>query len=603
MAQPAENMVNAQVEQWINNFDKALSNQDIPGVVALFDDDCYWRDFLTFTWNLDTSEGPDAIHAMLTSTLSSTQPTNWQLEGDASSTDGVTEGWITFDTATSRGRGHVRLKGDKCWTLLTTMLELKGHEEKNDKHGTREMGVEHGSFPGRKNWLENKEQEEKELGYDVQPYCLVIGGGQGGIGLGARLKRHGVPTIIIEKNERPGDSWRKRYRSLCLHDPVWYDHLPYLPFPDHWPVFSPKDKIGDWLEMYTKVMELNYWTETEALSASYDESKKEWQVIVKRNGKELTLRPKQVILATGMSGIPNMPDIEGAESFQGTLCHSSAHKGSEGWQGKKCVVIGSNNSAHDICADLYENGADVTMLQRSSTHIAKSDTLMDLALGGLYSKAAVDSGVTTDMADLIFASLPYKILHTLQIPVYEEMAKRDAEMYKGLEKAGFLLDFGEDGSGLFVKYLRRGSGYYIDVGASQLIIDGKIKLKSGVNVERINKNSITLDDGSELEADLIICATGYGSMNGWAARIISQEVADKVGKCWGLGSDTKKDPGPWEGELRNMWKPTQQEGLWFHGGNLHQSRHYSLYLALQIKARMEGIDTPVYNLKTVHHVS
>ena len=603
MAQPAENMVNAQVEQWINNFDKALSNQDIPGVVALFDDDCYWRDFLTFTWNLDTSEGPDAIHAMLTSTLSSTQPTNWQLEGDASSADGVTEGWITFDTATSRGRGHVRLKGDKCWTLLTTMLELKGHEEKNDKHGTREMGVEHGSFPGRKNWLENKEQEEKELGYDVQPYCLVIGGGQGGIGLGARLKRHGVPTIIIEKNERPGDSWRKRYRSLCLHDPVWYDHLPYLPFPDHWPVFSPKDKIGDWLEMYTKVMELNYWTETEALSASYDESKKEWQVIVKRNGKELTLRPKQVILATGMSGIPNMPDIEGAESFQGTLCHSSAHKGSEGWQGKKCVVIGSNNSAHDICADLYENGADVTMLQRSSTHIAKSDTLMDLALGGLYSKAAVDSGVTTDMADLIFASLPYKILHTLQIPVYEEMAKRDAEMYKGLEKAGFLLDFGEDGSGLFVKYLRRGSGYYIDVGASQLIIDGKIKLKSGVNVERINKNSITLDDGFELEADLIICATGYGSMNGWAARIISQEVADKVGKCWGLGSDTKKDPGPWEGELRNMWKPTQQEGLWFHGGNLHQSRHYSLYLALQIKARMEGLDTPVYNLKTVHHTS
>ena len=603
MAAPAENMVNAQLEQWINNFDKALGSGDIPAAVALFDDDCYWRDFLTFTWNLDTSEGPDAIRAMLDSTLSGTRPSNWQLEGDASSADGITEGWITFETATSRGRGHVRLKGDKCWTLLTTMLELKGHEEKNDKHGTREMGVEHGSFPGRKNWLENKQQEERELGYDTQPYCLVIGGGQGGIGLGARLKRQGVPTIIIEKNERPGDSWRKRYRSLCLHDPVWYDHLPYLPFPDHWPVFSPKDKIGDWLEMYTKVMELNYWTETEALNVRYDDAKKEWEVEVNRDGKKLTLRPKQLVLATGMSGIPNMPKIEGAESFQGTLCHSSAHKGGEVWQGKKCVVIGSNNSAHDISADLHENGADVTMLQRSSTHIARSDTLMELALGGLYSKEAVENGVTTEMADLIFASLPYKILHTLQIPVYEEMAKRDADMYKGLEKAGFMLDFGEDGSGLFVKYLRRGSGYYIDVGASQLIIDGKIKLKSGVNVERINKNSITLDDGSELEADLIVCATGYGSMNGWAATLISQKVADKVGKCWGLGSDTKKDPGPWEGELRNMWKPTQQEALWFHGGNLHQSRHYSLYLALQIKARMEGIETPVYNLKTVHHTS
>ncbi len=603
MAATAENMVNAQIEQWLGIFERALSEGNIDAVASMFDEDCYWRDFLTFTWNLDTSEGQDSIRAMLGSTLDHTKPSNWQLEGDASAADGVTEGWVSFETAVARGRGHVRLKGDKCWTLLTTMLELKNYEEKSDKHGTRELGVEHGAFSDRKSWLERKQQEEAELGYERQPYCLVIGGGQGGIGLGARLKRQGVPTIILEKNERPGDSWRKRYRSLCLHDPVWYDHLPYLPFPDHWPVFSPKDKIGDWLEMYTKVMDLNYWTQSEALSAKYDEKKQEWEVVVDRNGEQVTLRPKQLVLATGMSGIPNMPDIPGADKFKGTLSHSSKHRSGDAWKGKKCVVIGSNNSAHDICADLWESGADVTMLQRSSTHIAKSSTLMELALGGLYSKEAVDAGVTTDTADLIFASLPYKILHTLQKPVYDEMAKRDAEMYKGLEKAGFLLDFGEDGSGLFVKYLRRGSGYYIDVGASQLIIDGKIKLKSGVNVTGINDNSISLDDGSELPADLIICATGYGSMNGWAAKIISQETADKVGKCWGLGSDTTKDPGPWEGELRNMWKPTQQEALWFHGGNLHQSRHYSLYLALQIKARMENINTPVYKLKDVHHLS
>lgn len=603
MAAPAENMVNAQVEQWLGKFEQALVKGDIETVASMFDEDCYWRDFLTFTWNLDTSEGQDSIRAMLDSTLDQAKPSNWQLEGDASAADGITEGWVSFDTAVSRGRGHVRLKGDKCWTLLTTMLELKDHEEKNDKHGTRELGVEHGAFSDRKNWLERKQQEEAELGYDRQPYCLVIGGGQGGIGLGARLKRQGVPTIILEKNEHAGDSWRKRYRSLCLHDPVWYDHLPYLPFPDHWPVFSPKDKIGDWLEMYTKIMELNYWTQSEALSAKYDDKKQEWEVVVDRNGEQLTLRPQQLVLATGMSGIPNMPEIPGADKFKGTLCHSSQHSGGVAWKDKKCVVVGSNNSAHDICADLWESGADVTMLQRSSTHIAKSSTLMELALGGLYSKEAVEAGVTTDTADLIFASLPYKILPTLQKPVYDQMAERDAEMYKGLEKAGFLLDFGEDGSGLFVKYLRRGSGYYIDVGASQLIIDGKIKLKSGVNVTGINENSISLDDGTELPADLIICATGYGSMNGWAAKIISQETADKVGKCWGLGSDTTKDPGPWEGELRNMWKPTQQEALWFHGGNLHQSRHYSLYLALQIKARMEGIDTPVYNMKDVHHMS
>jgi putative flavoprotein involved in K+ transport len=228
---------------------------------------------------------------------------------------------------------------------------------------------------------------------------------------------------------------------------------------------------------------------------------------------------------------------------------------------------------------------------------------MELGLSSLYSEAALAAGITTDTADLIFASIPYKILHTFQIPIYEEMARRDAAFYERLANAGFMLDWGEDGSGLFMKYLRRGSGYYIDVGASDLIADGKIKLKSGVTIEQIKAHSVVLSDGTELPADLIVYATGYGSMNGWAARIISPEVADKVGKCWGLGSGTRKDPGPWEGELRNMWKPTQQSALWFHGGNLHQSRHYSQFLALQLKARMEGIPTPVYGMGEVHHLA
>ena len=266
-------------------------------------------------------------------------------------------------------------------------------------------------------------------------------------------------------------------------------------------------------------------------------------------------------------------------------------------------MIGSNNSAHDICADFWEHGADVTMVQRSSTHIAKSESLMELALGGLYSEEAVQNGMTTNKADMTFASVPYAIMAGFHIPVYAEMKRRDAEFYERLRKAGFMLDFGDDESGLFMKYLRRGSGYYIDVGASDLVAEGKIKLKSGVDIERITETGVKFVDGTELRADIIVYATGYSSMNGWAAKLISREVADKVGRCWGLGSSTKKDPGPWEGELRNMWKPTQQEALWFHGGNLHQSRHYSQFLALQLKAREVGIPTPVYGLPEVHHKS
>ncbi|MGH3336738.1 MAG: NAD(P)/FAD-dependent oxidoreductase, partial [Nocardioides sp.] len=196
---------------------------------------------------------------------------------------------------------------------------------------------------------------------------------------------------------------------------------------------------------------------------------------------------------------------------------------------------------------------------------------------------------------------PYRIMHTFQKPGMDRMREIDADFYAALEKAGFMLDYGVDGSGLFMKYLRRGSGYYIDVGSADLVADGEVRLVRG-QVHHLTEDAVVLEDGTELPADLVVYATGYGPMNGWAADLISQDVADKVGKVWGLGSDTAKDPGPWEGEQRNMWKPTQQEALWFHGGNLHQSRHYSLYLALQLKARLEGIPTPVYGLQEVHHL-
>ena len=589
---------------WLQAFGAALASDQPAQASALFDTDSYWRDLVAFTWNIRTQEGPAAIADMLAARAADTAASNFALEGEATEADGVIDAWFTFETRVARGRGHLRLKatpaGDRAWTLLTTMTELKGFEEKK---GTRRIaGAEHGVHKHRKSWAELRQEEQARLGYEEQPYVVIIGGGQGGIMLAARLRRLGVPAIVVEKNERPGDSWRKRYKSLCLHDPVWYDHLPYLPFPDDWPVFAPKDKIGDWLEMYTRVMEINYWGSTTAKKARFDEARGEWEVIVDRAGQEVVLRPKQLVFALGVSGYPNVPKIEGAETFLGEQHHSSKHPGPDACKGKKVVVLGSNNSAHDICAALWENDVDVTMIQRSSTHIAPSQSLMELALGGLYSEQAVASGIDHHKADLIFASVPYKIMHTFHIPVYEEMKKRDADLYSRLEKAGFMLDFGDDGSGLFMKYLRRGSGYYIDVGASELVANGSVKLRSGVNIARIQPKSVVLSDGSELEADVIVYATGYGSMNHWLADLVSPEVADRVGKVWGLGSSTTKDPGPWEGELRNMWKPTNQPQLWIHGGNLHQSRHYSQFLSLQLKARYEGLDTPVYGQAAVHHL-
>jgi len=586
---------------WLADFERALTARDLDAAAGLFVDDCFWRDLVAFTWNIVTVEGPEGVRHMLGQTLDRVKPSDFAVADELGAAAVDSESWIKFETSVGRGIGHLRLRDDKAWTLLTTLDELKGHEE--PKSDRRPKGVEHGAVPDRQTWLEQRRREAQELGYGTQPYVVIVGGGQGGIALGARLRQLGVPTIIVDRNPNPGDAWRNRYKSLTLHDPVWYDHLPYIDFPPNWPVFSPKDKIADWLEMYTSVMELNYWSSTECKSASYDETAKEWTVVVERDGVEMTLRPKQLVLATGMSGKPKVPNFEGMDVFAGEQHHSSKHPGPDAYRGKKAVVIGSNNSAHDICAALWEVGADVTMVQRSTTHVSRSDSLMELGLGSLYSESAVAAGMTTQKADLTFASVPYRILHMFQIPVYDAIRERDADFYARLENAGFMLDFGDDNSGLFMKYLRRGSGYYIDVGASDLVANGDIKLESGVDVVRLTQKAVVLSNGKALPADLVVYATGYGSMNGWAADLISPEVAAKVGKCWGLGSNTTNDPGPWEGELRNMWKPTQQEALWFHGGNLHQSRHYSLYLALQLKARMEGIPTPVYGLQKVHHAS
>ncbi|MEN3793488.1 NAD(P)/FAD-dependent oxidoreductase [Fulvimarina sp. MAC3] len=590
--------IRRKTEAWFADFEKTLAAGDAEAAASMFAATSFWRDLVTFTWNIKTVENPAGVKDMLLATLDRVRPKNFQLSDEPSEDGGVITAWFTFETDIARGEGLARLQDGKAWTFLTAMTELKGYEENRGK--ARPLGAVHGHDSDKLNMRQRIDQEKKTLGYETQPHVVIVGGGQGGIALGARLRQLGVPAIILERRDRPGDSWRNRYKSLCLHDPVWYDHLPYLKFPENWPVFAPKDKIGDWLEFYTRVMELNYWEKSEAVSAHYDEAKGEWVVEVNRNGESVTLRPKELVFATGMSGKANRPKLPGEEKFKGEVQHSSQHPGPDAYADKKVVVVGSNNSAFDICSALHDVGADVTMVQRSSTHIIQSDKLMEYGLGDLYSERAVESGVDTHKADMIFASLPYRILHQFQKPVYDKVKELDKDFYDGLEKAGFKLDWGDDGSGLFMKYLRRGSGYYIDIGAAQLIIDGKVKLASG-QVKEFTETGIKLEDGTELPADLVVFATGYGSMNGWVEDLIDRDTALKIGKVWGLGSDTTKDPGPWEGEQRNMWKPTQVEHLWMHGGNLHQSRHYSLYLALQLKARYEGIPTPVYGLQEVHH--
>jgi cation diffusion facilitator CzcD-associated flavoprotein CzcO len=585
VASPAPSPARDAAGRWLADFGHALEARDAAAIEGLFLADGWWRDLLAFTWDLRTFHGAEAIAGAFDATLDSARPSGFVLtEGkepvlvEVDETTRWVQAFFDFETAVARGSGFFRVMPDangswKGWTVLTTVDELKGFEEPLGPR--RAKGVSHGEHRARLSWLERREQEGEFT--DSDPQVLVVGAGQGGLTVAARLGQLGLATLIVERNPRVGDNWRNRYRSLVLHDPVWYDHMPYLPFPAHWPVFTPKDKLADWFEAYVAAMELNVWTGTEFLGGEFDDTSRQWTVRVRRaDGTERILHPHHVVLATGMSGVPNIPTIPGLDHFTGTVSHSSAHPGGAEFAGRKAIVVGCCNSGHDIAQDFYEQGADVTMVQRSSTYVMSSENGIAVLFAGVYE----EGGPPVEDADMMFASLPYPLVGELHKGATKTLAEMDADLLAGLEKAGFKLDFGDDGTGLFMKYLTRGGGYYIDVGASRLIADGKIKIKQGVEIERFTRDGVVFSDGSSLPADVVVLATGYQNMRESARRLLGDKVADRCRPVWGLDD---------EGELRTIWRRSGHDRLWFMGGNLQQARTYSKFLALQIKADEEGL--------------
>lgn len=394
-----------------------------------------------------------------------------------------------------------------------------------------------------------------------------------------------VRALIVDSNANVGDNWRQRYHQLVLHDPVWYDHLPYMPFPDWWPVFTPKDKLGDFFESYAKLLELNVWMRSTVDGGAWDEGAGRWTVTVRRAQPDgtvetRTLRPRHIIQATGHSGKPHLPPIPGMDAFAGDfLGHSSAFPGArpEGGAGKKkAIVVGACNSSHDICQDYFENGYEVTMVQRSSTCVVSSQSICRINLGGAYE----EGGPPTEDADLAAWATPAEVLKAVHREYTETQQARDGAMLEGLRKAGFVADKGPDDCGMYMKYLQRGGGYYIDVGAAQLIIDGKIKVKQGQEITEVLPRGLRFADGSELEADEVVFATGYQNMRTQARVIFGDKVADRLRDIWGFDEN---------GEMRALWRDSGHPGFWFHGGNLSVCRYWSRILALQIKAQLEGL--------------
>lgn len=574
------------VESWLTKFGTALEEKRYAAVAAMIHPDGYWRDLLTFEWLFKVLHGPGEVEAWLCRAFDPKPARNFRLDSDPSigalgEHPQTLEFFFRFDTAVASGRGYARLVPDsaspanvKVYTFLTAMQELKGFPEKRGKNRPHDdLRV---ASAQTENWLDRRRAAGRFE--DKDPEVVVIGGGQSGLMMAARLGQLGVDTLVVEKTEQIGDVWRNRYHSLQLHNEICMNHFAYLPFPDTWPVFIPKDKLADWLAFYVDAMELNVWTKTTFLDGEYNGSDRHWTVRLRMSDASVReMRPRHIVLAAGVSGIPSIPRIEGADDFAGPVLHSSSPTDELDVKGKAVLVVGAGTSAHDLAQNLYFRGANVTMLQRSSI------TVVSLYPSSVrpYELYRQNDGVRPiEDTDLIAGSVPYPLFARLQRAVSHQMAEDDKELLDGLRKVGFLLDNGEDDTGYFLKLLRYQAGYYLNIGASDLIVAGKIKLKPGVDIKRLSARKVAFTDGSTLDIDIVLLATGYKPLQEAVRAMLGDAVADRVGPIWGIGED---------GELNNMYGQTAQPGFYVTGGGLPGARAYSRYTALLIKADLEGL--------------
>jgi len=569
---------------WLAAFEAALSARDAARIGTLLHEDCHWRDVLAFTWHITPVAGRATVAARLAAEQARTAARGFHLPPGRKPPRNVRRVGIEcidaifeFETAEGRGAGIVRLSpssdgGDdlQAWHLSTTLQELRGHAEKTGSN--RPTGAAYSRNFGGDNWADVRRKAQAYE--DREPTVLVIGGAQAGLSVAARLNQLGVDTLVVEKWDRIGDSWRKRYHSLALHNSIHLNHLPYMEFPPTWPKYIPKDMLGNWFEFYADAMEINCWTGTEFVGGTWDEQAKCWTARLKRSdGTERVVRPRHLVFANGVSSYPLIPDLPGLKDFKGAVIHSEGFDSGAGWEGKNALIMGTGSSANDIALDLHSHGVNTTLVQRGSTTVVSIDPSARL------NEAIFDEGPPLEDCDLVVASAAPPLTIKGYKMVVQRMVELDKDLIEGLKRIGFKHDIGEDETGHQMKYFRRGGGYNLDAGSSALMIKGEIGLLQYDLIERFVAGGALLKDGSTVPADLIVLATGYYPQKELVHRALGEEVAERIGPVWGIGPD---------GELNNMYKRTPQQGAWFIAGGLAQCRINSRFLALQIKAMELG---------------
>ncbi|NRI69865.1 NAD(P)/FAD-dependent oxidoreductase [Rhodococcus sp. MS16] len=564
------------VREWLSAFEELLSAQDFPRLPELFVDDSHWRDMGAFTWDLGNVSGLATIEKLMRASVGDVKPSNFELSKGRTAPTRVTrsgrevvEAFISFTTTVGYGTGMVRLvdtkNGLKAWMLLTRLEGIVGAEKR------RPAGAGFDRTSGQ-TWHDVRRERSSYI--DRDPEVVVVGGGHHGLFSAVNLQELGVDVLVVDRFPRAGDNWRTRYASLALHNATEMVHFPGLPFPDTYPQFMPKDLLADWIETYVEAMQLNYWSSTEFVSGEYHEASGRWQVVLRlADGAERTMRPRHVVMATGgVGGRPFRPELPGLDSFKGDTLHTKEFGSGAAYAGQHVLVVGVGTSGHDTARELHLRGAQVAMLQRSPVTVVGIETA-DLC----YPPAYFDGTPLVEADFMSMAGWAYPVLKDGLRKLGQMCLDRDRELLDALERAG--LRIREPENGYLWQVYESFSGYYINVGASELIISGDIRVHQAEGVKSFVEDGLAFNDGTVEKFDAVILATGYMNQRYETEALFGSEIADKVGDIGGFDE---------VGELGNTYKPTAQPGLWFTSSGFASGRHLAPSMAAMIKGALDG---------------
>ncbi|PNS16688.1 hypothetical protein CAC42_4652 [Sphaceloma murrayae] len=555
-----------------------LSGETVARLATLSEDDltecAVWRDFLSLTDYFRTLSSAKTIgnsysklaaerHAgefkpleKYNSTIRLGNTVSWIDIGFAFKTHGKLTGNNAGVASVVPDRGHPL--GWKIWMLRTWLENFEGHGHPDEYQPSFQNGVP----------LQGARSHTEHPTYDA----IIVGAGQAGLSCAGRLKVLGCSYVVMEKNDHVGENWTKRYDSLRWHTSKEYGNLPFdrtfLPDDDY--MLTTK-MIGSGFERWVKRFDIDVRLRTRVQTATWNDQARRWTVITDGPDGQQSMYARNLVLACGAyANAPVSPVWPNRELFKGTAMHSIDYKSAKPWAGKRGVVIGTANTGHDVADDMFQAGFEsVTMVQRGRTFVFPAEWL----------HAAQDRTYNMDMsaadADRLGVTYPNKIMREMTNWHVFKSIDESPDRFDALERAGFKLDRKGD---IYDNLYNRFGGHYVDIGTSARISNGEIKMV-GEAVKEWTANGLRFEDGTEIEADLVVLCTGFEHDFRKVARGIIGDAADEMDDCFGIDG---------EGEVRGAFKFAGHPGLIYTGGDIRQCRWFGRFIALQIQAEKLG---------------